>query len=138
MVGGKKNFVKLDLETGERIPRLLEAAPFSPVPDFGADGKEEVLVEVFFLRPKEIFDGDFLEAATLVLAERHQFHLDRFGQSAEEFFDSLKTLGELFEHFDVDDDVAHRAMSAFGFNIEMLAELLEGIDRTLAVEAGHA
>lgn len=114
---------------------MLESpAPFA-IAELGADREKEILIEVLAFSPEEVLDGDFIEFAPFVFAERHGFELDRLFEGFEDLFGGGVGLGEVFEDFDVDDDVAHGAVRAFGGDVEVLAEFFKGVDGAFSVEA---
>lgn len=96
------------------------------------------MVEIFFLGPEEVFDGDFFEFSAFMFAERHGSEFDRFLEDFENLFGRFEGFREVFKDFDVDDDIVHGAMSPFKGDVEVLTEVFERVDGTLSIETSQS
>ena len=59
-----------------------------------------------------------------MFSKGHRPKLDGALEAVYNLFCGLKAFAQVLKHFNIDDDVVHRAMGAFFCDVEMLAQLL--------------
>src|SRR5260221_13385014 len=115
-------FTNFILQTEKRISNLAKRGAFFAPINLRTQGKKQILVKVLARCPKEVFKRKFFHQAALVLTQRHMLHLDWFSKCLYELFNRFKLRRKPFKDLDVDDDIAHCPVGAFGCNVKVTTQ----------------